>query len=830
MNTHSTLCALALGLGLLTRAAAAEFSAADFNQATEPLKTYTYGKPQPDLEKIERWVALSSHDPQLRAALEQRLIELLGQAASRDARQFLCRQLRTIGTARSVGPLENLLLDPELSHLARYALGRIEAPQAGEALRRALRKTTGELQVGVINTLALRQETKALPDITGLLHSTDPGVVVAATRALGRLGDSSSVTRLNKMRAAASPALRTEIDEALLQCAERFLAAAKYVEAAKIYEGFHRPGEPITLRIAGLRGWAASRKAQAIAVIVADIKGIDAAMRPHAIALLAEIPGPAATGALIALCKSLPGDAQEAVLRALAQRGDPDAIPAVLAATAHPDVRARIAGCEALAEIGGSSAVSVLARIAGSSSGQEQQTARAGLVRIEGPGVADAFKKALMAGEPKSRVETARAIGQRNLHEALGELLRVAQTENEASVRREAIAALGRVAKSDDLASLISLLTQPKEAGDRGDVAEAITQAFFAAGDRATQARLVIDALKTAPSEAKPSLLGLLTQPATDEALQTVRQATSGSIPEVSEAAIRALGEWPNADPVEDLFRFAAAAGNAKSRALALRGCVRLAGLADDPTAFYVKAMDLAQNDEERKLVLGGLGNADTLVALELAERQRARPELEAEASLAAVRIAAQYGWSDHARGTSSLTALAKDAKQEFVRKEAQAALSRMAEMKDFIVAWKGAGPYQLEGVNDGGTVFRNVFPPEQDPAAAGVKWRPIKAVFEGDKRLNLEATYGGMDFCCAYLRTTIWSPAAQDLKLVWAVDDYIKGWINGRPVQEGSVSLKEGANVFLLKVGDHGGEWNFNCRLLKPDGTPPEGLRFEAR
>jgi HEAT repeat protein len=830
VKTSSTLLALAFGLGLLTGAVGAEFTSAEFNQATEPLKAYTYGKPQPDLEKIERWVALASPDAKLRVAVEQRLLELLAQASSRDARQFLCRQLRTIGTSASVRPLEQLLTDPELSHLARYALGRIEVPQAGEALRRALRKTSGELQVGILHTLAQRQETKALPDIAGLLNSPDTQVVTAATRALGRLGDGSSVSRLRKARSAASPGLRAEIDHALLSCAERFLTSGKEADAVKIYEGFHRAAEPLHLRIAGLRGLAAARKSQAAALIVADIRGGDAALRPHAIALLSETPGPAATAALIALSQSMPGEAQEGLLRALAQRGDPSAIPSMIAAAAHPEVRTRIAACEALAEIGGPAAVPVLARIAGSASGAEQQSARAGLIRVDAAGIAEAFKRALGEGHAKARAEVARAVGQRNLHDAFRDLYQLASGDPDNGVRMEAITALGRVAQAQDLVLLLNLIVRPKSADDRPSIAEAVTQVLYAGADRRAQAQLVIAAFDAAPAEAKPALLGLLAQPATEDALRTVRQAVSDADAAVSEAATRALGEWPNADPADDLFRLATTSSTPKARALALRGCVRLAGLSEDPTALYVKAMGLAQTDEERKLVLGGLSNADTLVALELAERQRSRPELEAEASLAAVRIAAQYGWSDPARGTPALTLLATEARQEFVRKEAQAALKRMAEMKDFIVVWRGAGPFQLEGVNDGGAVFRNLFPPEQEPGSAAVKWRPIKAVFEGDKRLNLEATYGAMDFCCAYLRTTVWSPAAQDLKLVWAVDDYIKGWLNGRPVQEGTVSLKEGANVLLLKVGDHGGEWNFNCRLTKPDGTAPQGLRFEAQ
>jgi hypothetical protein len=59
-------------------------------------------------------------------------------------------------------------------------------------------------------------------------------------------------------------------------------------------------------------------------------------------------------------------------------------------------------------------------------------------------------------------------------------------------------------------------------------------------------------------------------------------------------------------------------------------------------------------------------------------------------------------------------------------------------------------------------------------------------------------------------------------------VDDYIKGWMNGQPIEGNKTKLSAGANTLMLKVGDHGGGWSFRCQLLRPDGSPIDGLRFE--
>jgi hypothetical protein len=99
---------------------------------------------------------------------------------------------------------------------------------------------------------------------------------------------------------------------------------------------------------------------------------------------------------------------------------------------------------------------------------------------------------------------------------------------------------------------------------------------------------------------------------------------------------------------------------------------------------------------------------------------------------------------------------------------------------------------------------------------------------FEGNGRIDLEKTFGRIDYCCAYLRTTIQSPTDQQVQLKWGVDDYITGWLNGKPTRDGSITLKKGSNTFIVKVGDHGGGWNFQCELLQPDGSPIQGLTFK--
>ena len=89
------------------------------DQAFEALKTYDFGVDRHVLDPIDEAVVSTRNDPAARKDLESRLLAVLPSNAPRDAKDYVCRQLRTTGTATSVPALEALLPDPDMSHMAR---------------------------------------------------------------------------------------------------------------------------------------------------------------------------------------------------------------------------------------------------------------------------------------------------------------------------------------------------------------------------------------------------------------------------------------------------------------------------------------------------------------------------------------------------------------------------------------------------------------------------------------------------------------------------------------------------------------------------------------
>ena len=826
---------VALTLAVSVAAVAAEPTTAELDKALKEVAAQNPPAGDGALRLIEQTVFDAVKDAKRRRAVEGRLLATLAAAKTFEAKSFLCRQLRTIGTARSIPQLEAMLTDPQLSHMARYALARMEDPAAVAALHRTLGKTSGKCQVGIIYSLAARRCRKAVGDLVKLMGSSDAAVAAAASRAVGRIGGDEAVKALE----AASAVDRRLIDDALLMCAEGFLRDGRKADAARIYTRLYSTKQPKHVRIGALAGLAAAQGERAAGTIVEAIRSDDPQMRASAIALMATVTGPKATKAFVDLLPRLAPEGQSLVLRALGARGDAAAAGAIAkhAKSAHETVR--MAALDALGGVGDASVVGLLARAAASAGGEEQKVARASLVRLRGAGVDAALLRSVASDEAKVRVEIIRALAGRGVKDAVGELLKAAR-DADAAVRGEAIRAMGAVADESQLVKLVELAARPRDAKDRAAVEAAVAAVMVSVknGDRLTDP--VVSGLADGPAEAKPTLVRLLGRAGTPKALAAVRKVLKSDNAAATDAAVRALAGWPDASCAADLLTIARRSDNATHKVLVLRGYVRMAGMSKDPTRMYVQAMALAKRPEDKKLVLGGLGTAGSKAALELVERYIKDEQLQTEAGLAAVQIADKLRQSDPTRARAALKNVLKTVKDRRVRGKAAEIVSEMDQYEGYILVWL-VSPRYVEKGKDSRAVFEKAFPPEKADGK-DVKWKPLTRGI-GSWDINLEAALGEGDHCGAYVRTRVWSAADKDVRLELGSDDAIKVWLSGKPVHANYVSrgiaprqdivkvkLRKGWNDLMLKVVDHEGGWAFCCRLRDPDGAALDGLKVEAK
>ncbi|NDC53152.1 MAG: hypothetical protein EBZ74_02400 [Planctomycetia bacterium] len=211
------------------------FDPATLDAPFAALKAYDWTADAAPLKTIDQAAIAAHADAALRADLEKRLCGILGGGPSRAAKEYACRKLMMIGTAASVPALAALLGDKDNSHMARFALERIGAPEAAAALRTALGEVSGDLAIGMISSLAARRDAASVPALAALLQG-DATIAAAAAEALGRMSSPEALAALASADPFAAGGLGRAVVDARLACAEGLLAAGRRAEARGVYQ------------------------------------------------------------------------------------------------------------------------------------------------------------------------------------------------------------------------------------------------------------------------------------------------------------------------------------------------------------------------------------------------------------------------------------------------------------------------------------------------------------------------------------------------------------------------------------------------------------------
>jgi HEAT repeat protein len=590
-------------------------------------------------------VVTAARDPAQAKVMEQLLIQGLAGASTRAGRDFLCRQLVMVGTEAAVPELAKLLTHAESSHIARYALTRIPGPAADAALLDALTKADDLLKIGLVNSLGSRGCAATVEPLAALVGSSNAELAAAALGALARIDDEQAVAAIAKAEAGATGRIKLAAADAYLTCAARAIKKGQTDRAMTVYQQLYAANQPSTIRVAALTGMVAAQKDRAMSVVIAALGDPDPQVRRVAIPTLREVPGAAATQAIVQELSRRDDGAQAMLLAVLSDRGDRTALGAVVQSAQSAAPAVRVAALEALAKLGDASVVALLAQRAAAADAAEQQTARNSLSRLSGEGINVEIAKQLAAGEAAVRIEAARALAVRGATDQAAALLRTAEGPD-GQVAAEAVKALRALARAEQLPALIALLIRVPDGGVRGEVEQAVVAAAAAAPAGQDPAQPALQAWSPALTpEVRVSLLRVLGRMARPSALPVLTAAVRDETPEVKDAAIRALAEWPTAEPIQTLQQIAAdEAASLVHRVLALRGFVNLVPkqvqMTDDQILdSYARAMQLASRVEEKQLVLSKLALVRHRRALEMVKQYGADQPLQQAAQAAALNI-----------------------------------------------------------------------------------------------------------------------------------------------------------------------------------------------
>lgn len=590
--------------------------------------------------------AVSSGQTVVPATAEQeaKLIAVLKSDAPQKDKADACRLLALIGTKNAIPVLAELLGDEQLSHMARYALEPIPEPAVDEALRAALGVVEGRPLLGVIASLGVRRDFKAVEPLAELLARSDAAVGKAAARALGDIGTPTAAEALTRVLAKAPAAIRLDVMEGLFRCAERLLAQGQQASAAAIYDRLREVKDaPHQVRGGALRGAIFARQQAGVPLLQEYLRSRDYILFSAAVQVAQEIPGLEITQTLAGELGKLPTDHAILVTQTLGLRGDAAAVPALAAAAKQGDPAVRQAAIKALPMIGHASAAPALVELAGDADRDVAKTALDSLAAIPGKEVDTAILAMLQHRDQSKRLAGIELIERRGMTTALPALFK-ATGDSDAEVRAAAFRRVGTLGSPAEAARLIESVLRLNNAQDLDAAEQALSALCAKAENPGACAAQLTPALSQAQAAQKPAFLRVLSTVGGPQALAAVRAAVADGNGDIRSAAIRALGAWKTADAAPDLLQLAKTSTDATVKTLCLRSYLRLIGNQDIPANQRLdmcrQAAGLIQSDQEKKQLLSALGGIASPQAFELITPYLDNAATKEEASAAIVGIA----------------------------------------------------------------------------------------------------------------------------------------------------------------------------------------------
>jgi HEAT repeat protein len=576
---------------------------------------------------------------------EGKLIAVLkSDSSSHKAKVDACRQLSIIATKDAIAPLAALLSDEKLSHMARYALEPIPDPEVDEVFRAALGTLKGKPLVGVIGSIGVRRDARAVEPLEDLLmqHEAGPEAMGAAVRTLGKIGTPAAAELLMTGLDHAPPEGRADLYEGLFRCAEA-LAAADGDKAIEIYDTLRKLDAPHQVRAGALRGAILTRGVDGLSLLEQYLKSDDYILFSAAVQTAQEMPGTGVTKVLATTLGGLPADSQILVAQTLGLRGDVQALPALFATAQRGATPARIAAIQAVAEISDASAVEELVVLLEAEDRAVAQAAQEALGSLPGLPADAAAMTMFRSSSTEKRLAALQLMERRRMTQAVPALLEAAE-DGDPEVRQAAIKMVGELGGPEQLSALLDVLMELKTTQDLEAARQAISDVCGQADEPESCSGQLIGRLDRAHPDQKIVVLRVLSGVGGGPALQAVHGAVGDANAEVHAAAIRALGSWKTTDAAPLLLDLAKTAKTDGDKARCLRAYLGMAARRDLPVGERLsmcrQAAGMVQSDGEKRLLLGTLGGIDSPEALAIIAPYLSDAAIRREAALASLAIA----------------------------------------------------------------------------------------------------------------------------------------------------------------------------------------------
>ncbi len=554
-------------------------------------------------------------------------------------KRYLIGEIAATGKRSAIDYLGTLLASEQTAHLAMIAMETIPYHHTDQVLIDIFPRVSAETRVGIINVLGRRNDPATYDFLLRFVNDPDRAISHASIAALGKRGAQGAVPVLTAAMRSGSHHNKAELMEALMIAAEKLESEGKHASAFKVYNSILEVSPPELASLAAVRGLIRTTAGKPDEILAGWLADSPPDLRTQLAGLSRELPIDYDQGYKLLNVPGLTGDDRIRLLSALAARGDLSIRDETVRFLRHEDPRYREAAIFAMFGLATAGDIVLLAELASSAGGREQELLREVIYRIPGSEADELILREAVLATGGTGVELIMAIRERHISNAVPVLLQTAGNDDQA-IKMESYRSLGRIAGREDIDRLAGLLAQTAAGRERQELERAIYLAAVREEMPGTGSSEIVELLDILMNERdKASLISVLGNIKSPNDLDVLLDYLDHDSEDLRLSAIRALSDWPDAGPATRFKELLETSDDMRVKILTLRGFTRIilndGTMGDDEKAGeLLYGLSVAPNDNEKKLIISGLGSIHSPAALGILadhmDDQGLRPELEA--------------------------------------------------------------------------------------------------------------------------------------------------------------------------------------------------------
>jgi len=590
---------------------------------------------RPFAEATESLRGLSSEQ---RIEAEAALLKLLDRPGISPAGRIeILRILELVAGPASAEVIGPYLIDPALSHPARRILQDLDSKRVVGLFLAAIKKTEGDLRIGLIGSLGRQQSGATIVPLTELATNDEEATAGAAIEALGETGTFDACMALNKLTVPG--ALEATRLDAMLKSAEYLRRNGSLILAERIARQLTGEVYPPLVRVGGYHLLARIEPETSADVALELLNSEDPTLVSAGLMLVADAQPATATDRLADLLNtpSIPGDV---LIQALVDRGDIAARPALLNHVNSENLAVRIAAVRALGTLGSPDELGLLIARLRANSG-EAEAAKEALALLPQVEVDIELLRLYATFEDPPAADLAGVLALRDNRAAVPFMLQAALREDK--VGRQSVRALATLARPSDVPELIALLDLVPISYRRG-IEQAAAAAMKCLAESPRSLAPVLGSLEGASLENRVSLIRIAGVVGGSEAAEVLDEAYRSGNAEDMEMVSQIVANWPSESYVDLMLRVATETPDTNLRGRLIDALAEQANdwkklRTEEATELLEALVPLASTTEEKRFILDAADGVLSLGALAIVQGFASEPGLEKEAIEARERL-----------------------------------------------------------------------------------------------------------------------------------------------------------------------------------------------